>query len=650
MLWPLVSHGTAHVARKGEDFHSFDEQVWKPSGVVDANDSGVAFMAFGVYDGHGGIHSADYVRSHLLNEFVKCLTDLASSSTTPASSSRSHTGATAEKTGKPSSRQLWDRLHVEAIKQAFVRADEHCRAAFERSGTTATLVLVVREEQNGPRKSRFPGDARRAFITVANVGDSSVYLDTGVNVIRLNEEHRAGTNKSETRRVEETGGTISRDDPKSPYRLWPGGLMMTRTIGDRDASQAIAEPSVTQVAVRVEINSGGARLIVASDGLWDSVTPKESANLTRKTKNAANSARALMREASKREGRDGDDVTVTVIDVSDAPDTPFAVTVPPDTMPNKPVIMWKPLIGENPSEFVRLLREEEDEKVASEVWFREFEPVVIETDLNQKEFKVAVCEGPLCYLQGRGWMTSRKLRSAVPQLTKEDMKALLVAVKQEEEEAYNEHPAPSESPAWEEPNSSARKKKQTATKREVSKTNNTKKSDNGGGSEAKEGEEKEADSAAAEKKKRSKPRSRDRKNKPTTTTGAPVATEEATHNRSSSPNEGGDPVQDTEEMKEEKTSAASELDHQLFAVGFPDSWSESDARDYFSRFGVISGMVFKENLETSERAVFLSFGDKSDDQIEQLCGKYIINASHMFVVRTRDAFGDVLDGTSSSQQ
>ncbi|PNG62189.1 putative protein phosphatase 2C 15, partial [Tetrabaena socialis] len=54
-------------------------------------------------------------------------------------------------------------------------------------------------------------------------------------------------------------------------RVWPGGINMTRTIGDEAArGLLIPEPAVRQISLPVT----GARLIVASDGLWDAVNAK----------------------------------------------------------------------------------------------------------------------------------------------------------------------------------------------------------------------------------------------------------------------------------------------------------------------------------------------------------------------------------------
>ena len=49
-------------------------------------------------------------------------------------------------------------------------------------------------------------------------------------------------------------------------RLWPGGLCLSRAIGDFDVGDSVlCLPYISQVLVPME----GARLLIASDGVWD---------------------------------------------------------------------------------------------------------------------------------------------------------------------------------------------------------------------------------------------------------------------------------------------------------------------------------------------------------------------------------------------
>ena len=67
--------------------------------------------------------------------------------------------------------------------------NEACQKKFKESGSTATLALVVGWE-----------------LLVANVGDSSAYLDTGSEIIQVTGNHRVDDNADERARVKAAGG------------------------------------------------------------------------------------------------------------------------------------------------------------------------------------------------------------------------------------------------------------------------------------------------------------------------------------------------------------------------------------------------------------------------------------------------------------
>lgn len=166
--------------RKGEDCHHDEEFTWKH---VDFEDQ-VMGSFFVLLDGHGGVQTAEFAKESLLAQFLRELDAL------PA----------VEHDGSPckSSRQAYDALHCTAISNAFIEVNKQCQAKFDRSGATCTVVLILRE--------RVPREEHRVFATVANVGDSHVYCLQNGNLTRLNEDHRAGANKHENKRVEETPG------------------------------------------------------------------------------------------------------------------------------------------------------------------------------------------------------------------------------------------------------------------------------------------------------------------------------------------------------------------------------------------------------------------------------------------------------------
>lgn len=156
-------------------------------------------------------------------------------------------------------------------------------------------------------------------LTIANVGDSRAVLDTGAEVVEMTCDHRIGESLAELARLEAAGGRLARlnewgsGPSASPYeglgpvRLWPGGIMVGRAVGDRDVGDILlAAPAVRQV----RIPATGARLVIASDGLWDSMPPGRVARLLRQHPTAKAAAlAAVSAAAAARNGTLADDVT-----------------------------------------------------------------------------------------------------------------------------------------------------------------------------------------------------------------------------------------------------------------------------------------------------------------------------------------------------
>ena len=79
-------------------------------------------------------------------------------------------------------------------------------------------------------------------------------------------------------------------------RLWPGGLMMSRTLGDADAKPFASCVPELRCALLPE---HGGRVIVASDGLWDTISGKAAAKLAHaKAPQAA--AQLLVKHAAQK--------------------------------------------------------------------------------------------------------------------------------------------------------------------------------------------------------------------------------------------------------------------------------------------------------------------------------------------------------------
>lgn len=130
-----------------------------------------------------------------------------------------------------------------ALCEAFVHLDNDWMERLNNAGSTLTAVLVT-----GP------------LVTVANIGDSSAVLDTGVSMLELTTTHRIHDSAQEAARLKGMGCTVASmgfhlqgpavggEPGVGPLRVWPGGLCVSRSIGDADAGPEIVPiPSIKQV-------------------------------------------------------------------------------------------------------------------------------------------------------------------------------------------------------------------------------------------------------------------------------------------------------------------------------------------------------------------------------------------------------------------
>ncbi|KAL2509670.1 putative protein phosphatase 2C 15 [Forsythia ovata] len=202
---PTMRYGCAAQSRKGEDYFLMKTDCQR----VPGNPS-TSFSVFGIFDGHNGNAAAIFSRDHLLNYVL---------------------GAIPRGLGQDE----WLQALPRALVAGFVKTDKE----FQSKGTTATFVVV-----DG------------WTVTVASVGDSRCILDAqggGVSVLTV--DHRLEENAEERERVTASGGEVGRlsifgGTEIGPLRCWPGGLCLSRSIGDMDVGEFIVPvPYVKQVKV-----------------------------------------------------------------------------------------------------------------------------------------------------------------------------------------------------------------------------------------------------------------------------------------------------------------------------------------------------------------------------------------------------------------
>ncbi|XP_066381554.1 probable protein phosphatase 2C 33 isoform X1 [Miscanthus floridulus] len=316
---PHVRYGHSGFAKRGEDYF-----LVKPDCLRVPGDPSSSFSVFAVFDGHNGVSAAVFSKEKLLEHvmsavpqgisredwlqalpralvagFVKTDIDFQrKGEMTPTHRHRVILGILAMPLG------IWANLAEKMLTLG--------TGAGETSGTTATLVVV-----DG------------FMVTVASVGDSRCILDTqGGEVSLLTVDHRLEENAEERERVTASGGEVSRlnlcgGQEVGPLRCWPGGLCLSRSIGDTDVGEFIVPiPHVKQVKLP---NTGG-RLIIASDGIWDALSSEIAAQACRGLP-AELAAKLVVKQALKTSGLK-DDTTCVVVDIipSDHCSTPPALS------------------------------------------------------------------------------------------------------------------------------------------------------------------------------------------------------------------------------------------------------------------------------------------------------------------------------------
>ncbi|GAX84869.1 hypothetical protein CEUSTIGMA_g12290.t1 [Chlamydomonas eustigma] len=256
-----------------------------------------------VCDGHAGVKAANYTAFNL----VKVLKEKLPKNVPEYSCF----------TGRPSEelRAFAEGIQI-AMCEAFVSTDNEWMERGHNAGTTVTAMLI------------FAG-----LITVANIGDSTSILDTGISILEMTCSHRIQDSVTEQNRLRAAGckiaslgfhlqGPAKPGEPGvGPLRIWPGGLCVSRSIGDADAGpEIIPMPHIRQAI----IPEAGCRVIIASDGLWDIMKPTKVVLSSRKF--AAKEAVEQLMMVVNKDRRIIDDTSIVIVDI--LPNSASAATFP----------------------------------------------------------------------------------------------------------------------------------------------------------------------------------------------------------------------------------------------------------------------------------------------------------------------------------
>lgn len=232
---------------------------------------------YGVFDGHGGVDAASFIRNNILKYIVE-------DSNFPACLDK-------------------------AIKSAFLKADYAFADSSSldiSSGTTALTTLIF----------------GRSMI-IANAGDCRAVLGRRGRAIEMSKDHKPNCT-SERQRIEKLGGVI--------YDGYLNGqLSVARALGDwhmkgakGSACPLSAEPELKEMHLTEEDEF----LIMGCDGLWDVMSSQCAVTIARKELMLHNDpercSRELVREALKRNTCDN----LTVIVICFSPDPPPRIEIP----------------------------------------------------------------------------------------------------------------------------------------------------------------------------------------------------------------------------------------------------------------------------------------------------------------------------------
>ena len=210
---------------------------------------------FCIFDGHGGNSTAKLCVKRYPEIFKKCLLE-----------------------------SPFD--YEQALKKSFLLMDKEIEKTNGMEvGNTATVVFI-----------------NNKLLYCANVGDSSCCL-IGKTAEFISVDHKC-KNKKEAKRIEKEGGRIEED------RL-NGILCITRGLGDFDLKNKglIADPHVVKRLIDHSLDY----CVIASDGVWDVLSPDDVAKITQEH-NIDDLAKIIV-ETAKNKGSE-DNISCIVIELN----------------------------------------------------------------------------------------------------------------------------------------------------------------------------------------------------------------------------------------------------------------------------------------------------------------------------------------------
>ncbi|KAG5613121.1 hypothetical protein H5410_024402 [Solanum commersonii] len=310
---PELSHGQASQSKKGEDFTFVKTECQRVLG-----DGVATYSVFGLFDGHNGSAAAIYSKENLLQNVLSAIPPDLSRDEWVAALPRAlvagfvKTDKDFQEKGMSSVSSLisgnkilqfgvYNESHSWPLAICFFPSGlvSNINISAKTSGTTVTFVII-----------------EGWVVTVASVGDSRCILESAEGgIYYLSADHRLDCNEEERERITACGGEVGRLNAGGgteigPLRCWPGGLCLSRSIGDMDVGEYIVPvPYVKQV----KLTPAGGRLVIASDGVWDALSAESAIECSRGMPADA-AASQIVKDAVQPKGI-RDDTTCIVVDI-----------------------------------------------------------------------------------------------------------------------------------------------------------------------------------------------------------------------------------------------------------------------------------------------------------------------------------------------